>query len=106
MNQYFFKAAEEKGLEFRDFNSQHAPGLPLRLKLFCYLILVVRDVLCIRSASELGYGPIDFNINGGIRWSTYNAFIRPILNRKNVNIYRYAKAIQVIQQFIYFKPEF
>jgi len=53
----------------------------------------------------LGYGPIDVTINRGKRWGTYKAFLEPILQRKNLNVYRYSTAIKVILCF-YFQYQY
>ncbi len=42
-----------------------------------------------------GYGMYDINAEKGRRAGSYEAFIKPILSRKNLSIYRYAQVTKV-----------
>lgn len=62
----------------------------------------------VNAAKEMGFqekdpnGPqtqsfarLDVTLKDGIRWGTYNAFLKPILKRRTLTIYRYSRVIKV-----------
>lgn len=66
----FFQAITEKGLSELDLNSNSSLSLE-------------------------GFMHADIHIKNGYRWGSYQAFLKPILKRENLNIYRYSKVIRV-----------
>lgn len=46
----------------------------------------------------IAFYPVDVTIKDGIRWSTYEAFLKPALVRSNLNVVRYA-AVKKVRAF-------
>lgn len=63
----FVAAAKEMGYEERDLNAEQSAG----------------------------FSQLDATLKDGRRWSTYEAFIRPIQHRTNLVIYRYARVVKI-----------
>lgn len=38
---------------------------------------------------------MDFTIKNGRRHDAYTAFVKPVLHRKNLHVYRYARAVKI-----------
>lgn len=53
------------------------------------------DETDLNSEQSAGFSQLDATLKDGKRWSTYDAFIKPIHHRTNLAIYRYARAVQV-----------
>lgn len=49
----------------------------------------------LNSEQKAGFSQLDATLKDGRRWSTYEAFIRPVESRKNLVIYRYARVIKI-----------
>jgi choline dehydrogenase-like flavoprotein len=64
---YFIKAAKEMGFQERDPNSKQSQG----------------------------FSQLDATLKNGARWGTFEAFLQPILHRRNLVIYRYARVIKI-----------
>ena len=43
---------------------------------------------------------MELTMKNGLRWSTYPAYIKPILQRTNLKIYRYSRVVKVIKKQI------
>lgn len=49
----------------------------------------------VNGLQEASFGPLDLTIKNGHRQDAYTVFLKPILHRKNLKIYRYARVIKV-----------
>lgn len=48
-----------------------------------------------------GFGGMDVTMKNGRRFSTYSGYIKPILDRRNLKIYRYAEVTKVLTHIYY-----
>jgi len=66
---YFFAALSEHGINVEDLNTG-AHRAPV-------------------------FDQLEYKINGGKRWGPFHAFLRPVLGRPNLSVYRYSRVIKV-----------
>jgi len=92
MEKYFLDAAREKGYPIHDTNARQSQGKELH-KLRNYFLGYIRLINCPKL--HIGFGEMDVTHYNGFRWSTYPGYIEPILKRRNLRIYRYARVIKV-----------
>lgn len=53
------------------------------------------DIVDPNGVQRVGFGGMDVTMKKGVRFTTYMGYIKPILDRKNLTIYRYAKVLKV-----------
>ncbi|ODN00471.1 Glucose dehydrogenase [FAD, quinone], partial [Orchesella cincta] len=90
----FLQAGEEMGYPTKDVNGNQEPSINLFLK-FTLKRNTELMVILTKALSALGFSRLDLSVKDGRRFSAYQAFLEPILNRTNLNIYRYARATKI-----------
>jgi len=53
------------------------------------------DIIDPNGYQRVGFGGMDVSMKKGVRFTTYMGYLKPILDRKNLTIYRYAKALKI-----------
>lgn len=90
MEEYFLNAAKEKGFKIHDTNAEQGEG-QIWSSIRCVPLFIVMF---------LGFGEMDVTTFNGLRWSTYPAYIEPILKRKNLTISRYSRVVKVKKVYV------
>ncbi len=100
VRKYFYKALAEQKIPVVDINEVQGTGSKL-IQIASFYNLSLRSIKYVLPVMCLVFSPPEVLIKNGRRFSAYSGFLKPILKRKSLSIYRYSKAVQVSFKFYF-----